>query len=210
MLEGIDVSEWQGSVNWREVKNDGIFFAGIKASEGVYGIDPQFWANWHYAGQAGIKRIAYHFLRPRLSGWAQANHFHKVVHDNGKFGPGDAAMVDVEVTDGQNAAAIMACVEGFVANILRFTHCGVYIYTGPGFWNPIMGAATSHIVYRCPLWCATWGPEPGLVNGWPNGPSIWQYTHEPGLYGVNGDVDRDKFLGSQQQYNLLATMGGRH
>src|SRR5207244_2775327 len=42
MLRGIDVSAWQGTINWEQVQRDGFSFAMIKASEGLFSADPDF------------------------------------------------------------------------------------------------------------------------------------------------------------------------
>ena len=73
---GIDVSHWQGSINWTSVKNAGVDFAYIKATEGTAYKDPQFNTNYPAAYHAGVIRGAYHFARPgSSSGAAQAEFF---------------------------------------------------------------------------------------------------------------------------------------
>ena len=61
---GIDVSRWQGIINWAQVKADGFQFAIIKASEGGTFVDPDFASNWAAAKAAGLVRGAYCFTRP--------------------------------------------------------------------------------------------------------------------------------------------------
>jgi len=60
--KGIDVSHFQGEIDWSTVKAAGIDFAFIKATDGVAEIDPRFVENWQGAGQANIARGAYHFF----------------------------------------------------------------------------------------------------------------------------------------------------
>ena len=62
VVQGIDVSEFQGSINWTAVKNAGIKFAFIRVSDGTYQ-DPNFASNWAGAKAAGILRGAYQFFR---------------------------------------------------------------------------------------------------------------------------------------------------
>src|SRR5688572_21982049 len=61
-IQGIDVSYWQGDIDWNTVSNAGISFAYIKATEGGDHVDPKFLQNWYQAKRAGIARGAYHFI----------------------------------------------------------------------------------------------------------------------------------------------------
>lgn len=73
---GVDVSNWQGAINWGSVRGAGIEFSWMKATEGTTYKDPRFSANYLGAYNAGVIRGAYHFARPDLSGGAaQANFF---------------------------------------------------------------------------------------------------------------------------------------
>ena len=72
---GIDVSHYQGEVNWPAVAEAGVRFAFIKATEGTSYKDPNFNANYVNAYNAGVIRGAYHFARPNISaGSTQANY----------------------------------------------------------------------------------------------------------------------------------------
>src|SRR5262245_2882540 len=61
-VQGIDVSYWQGDIDWQKVNDAGIHFAYIKATEGGDRLDPKFIGNWHAAKQAGVARGAYHVM----------------------------------------------------------------------------------------------------------------------------------------------------
>src|SRR3954451_15943778 len=61
-VHGIDVSRWQGKIDWASVKSAGTKFAFIKATEGGDHTDPRCLENWHGAAQAGVPRGAYHFM----------------------------------------------------------------------------------------------------------------------------------------------------
>ena len=79
IVEGIDVSHHQGEIDWTKVKNDGIVFAFMKATQGLRFVDPRFKLNWAATEKAGIIRGAYHFLEADQDGAAQAKHFMKTV-----------------------------------------------------------------------------------------------------------------------------------
>src|SRR3954466_14515605 len=70
-VKGIDVSVYQGTINWTAVKNDGVKYAVIRVSDGLNSIDSKFAANWSGAKTAGIKRGAYQFFRPSQDPIAQ-------------------------------------------------------------------------------------------------------------------------------------------
>ncbi len=61
-IQGIDISKWQGPINWASVKSAGTQFAFIKATEGGDHVDERFRENWDGAGRAGVPRGAYHFV----------------------------------------------------------------------------------------------------------------------------------------------------
>ena len=63
-IHGIDVSHWQGNINWSDVASDGQVYAWAKASEGMTYQDPQFTANMSNGIDAGVIMGAYHFARP--------------------------------------------------------------------------------------------------------------------------------------------------
>jgi lysozyme len=61
-IQGIDVSYWQGDIDWLKVREAGVHFAFIKATEGGDHLDPKFLENWEGAKRVGIARGAYHFI----------------------------------------------------------------------------------------------------------------------------------------------------
>lgn len=78
-VAGIDVSHWQGTIDWNAAAADGVEFVFIKATEGGDYTDPAFAANWSGSSRAGIRRGAYHFYRPQTDAAAQAQQFLRVV-----------------------------------------------------------------------------------------------------------------------------------
>src|SRR3954468_18448069 len=86
VVEGVDVSDGQGTIDWKAAKGAGLGFAVIKATQGTYNTQKTFASNWSNAKAAGLVRAAYHFFDPTQDGVAQAQHFLSVV---GPLGPGD-------------------------------------------------------------------------------------------------------------------------
>lgn len=209
MLNGIDVSSYQGGIDWNKVHNAGYVFAAMKATEGISYWDGTFIYNWKHSREAGVRRIAYHFLRPSYSGYVQAAVFHDYVHDCGGFHPGDCCMLDIEATDGESINGIISSAEVFVEHMLRNTGIGIYIYTGSYFWNETLAGAKSAILAKCPLWLASYGSQPQPIANWPGGYSIWQWTDSLSIDGISAQCDGNRFLGTLQQYDKLALLGGR-
>jgi lysozyme len=102
-VQGIDVSHYQGVVDWQQVAQNGMAFAFAKATEGITYVDPQLAANWDGIRVAGLVRGAYHFFEPNDDAAQQAQHFLSTV----QLQPGDLPPVlDVETTGGVSDAQI--------------------------------------------------------------------------------------------------------
>lgn len=74
-VSGIDVSHYQGAIEWDKLAEDGHDFVFIKATEGKELQDKAFFANWTLAGKTSMRRGAYHFFRPEVTADAQARNF---------------------------------------------------------------------------------------------------------------------------------------
>jgi lysozyme len=74
-LLGIDVSHWQGDVDWFAVARGNVKFAFAKASEGNVTVDPTFKQNWSGIQVADLIRGAYHFARPGRDAETQARRY---------------------------------------------------------------------------------------------------------------------------------------
>lgn len=210
MIEGIDVSNFQGYIDWEAVKLSGKSFGIAKATEGVYYRDPTFAHNWVSMAYRGLIRGSYHFLRPEYDGAVQADYHHAMVRDSGHFAVGDFCMIDFEVTDNRSLLQCLQCAELFCERILETTQCGVFLYTYPDFWNNQLAAPESAVLARCPLVVASYGAPPSELKNWVNGPTIWQYSSTGHVPGIVGNCDLDRFFGTIQELHLLAREGGRH
>lgn len=196
-VEGVDVSHWQGTIDWRAVRGAGIGFAFIKATEGGTFTDPAFAANWSAAGAAGVRRGAYHYFRPSVDAAAQAQNFLRVV----QLGPGDLpAVLDVETSEGVASDALIRAVRTWLETVERATGKRPIVYTYPDFWNRGVGGA----VGTYPLWIATYGRDAPIVPaGWSEW-TFWQYSSTGRVPGIAGDVDLDRFAGGEARLAALA------
>jgi lysozyme len=197
-LNGIDVSHWQGTINWTSVKNSGVAFAMCKATEGTTYTDPTFATNYAAMKSHGIVRGAYHFARPGSNATTQAIFFVNTVLPK----QGDLQLVlDLEATDGQTPAQVWAWTQTFCAKVQSLTHRPPIIYTGYYFWRDNVGNPTNNL--NCPLWMARYAssplPLPAAWNQW----TFWQYSSTGTTPGVSGNCDVDYFNGSSANLNNL-------
>lgn len=190
-LPGIDVSHYQGAINWTSVRSAGILFAYAKATEGLTFTDSQFTNNWSGMKTAGVIRGAYLYFHSNVDPTTEANHFLSVV---GPIQPGDLPpMLDVEVTDSQSAAVIVANLNSCAARLEAVTGRAPVIYTSPAFWTSAIGSTSFSAL---PLWVANWGVTcPSMPVGWTNW-AIWQYSDTGSVTGITGSVDLDEFNGT--------------
>ena len=191
-VEGVDVSEFDGTIDWAKVKGAGIGFAFIRVSDGTQHPDPYFSANWSGAKAQGIVRSAYQFFRASESPTAQAD---LLVNAIGAVGAGDLPPVcDVEVLDGVSASTLLANLAAWIAEIQSKLDVTPIIYTGQGFWN---GLGSGGSFSMNDLWVANWGvSSPAIPSDW-GAWWFWQYTASGTVPGLgSGSVDRDVFNGS--------------
>ncbi|GAA2292284.1 lysozyme [Glycomyces scopariae] len=211
-LAGIDVSNYQGSINWTSVKNSGIQFAYIKATEGTTFRDARFNTNYPAAHAAGVIRGAYHFARPNSStGAAQANFF----ASNGGAWSADGltlpGALDLEAPPsgaacyGLSTTSMRNWITDFYNTYKSRTGRDVVIYTTASWWNTCTGSWTG-MASKSPLWIAHWGVSaPSLPAGWNNTTwTFWQYTATGSVSGISGNVDRNYFNGSASRLLALA------
>ncbi|MDI5962278.1 GH25 family lysozyme [Streptomyces sp. SL13] len=203
---GIDVSHYQGSINWSSVKAAGIQFAYIKATESTTYKDPDFSANYLNAYNAKVIRGAYHFAHPDLSsGAAQATYFAA----NGGAWSADnltlPGMLDLEGgCYGLSAASMQSWILDFYNTYKAKTGRDIVIYTSPSWWNSCTGG-WSGMSTRSPLFVADWttAASPVIPGGFPYA-TLWQYADNGSVSGISGAVDRDYFIGTSARLLALA------
>ena len=191
-LYGIDVSKWQGTINWASVAGDGVNFALIRVSDGTGYIDEKFPQNWQGAKDNGVIRGTYQFFRSDDDPIAQAD---ILIDRMGALEPGDLPPVaDVESTDGVSNATRANRLHQWLDHVEAATGRRPMIYTGGYFWQDNVAADFSDY----PLWHAgyTGGTCPSTVaNQWP-GWAFWQFSSTGSVAGISGNVDENRFNGS--------------
>ena len=214
-VEGIDVSDGQGAIDWNAVKAAGVDFALVKATQGTYDTQSTFAANWAGARAAGVIRGAYHFFDPTEDGAAQAQHFLAVV---GAVGAGDLpAMLDIEcptgradttclgtgTSDAASAADIAARMWDFIDAVEQATGKKPLVYTYGSYFASNGVDTTGLDAY--PLCIAD--PVAGSCFDVPppwSSALLWQYSFTGDVPGISDAVDRDRFLGTLSDLQELA------
>lgn len=204
---GLDVSHWQGSVDWKSVASKGAKFAYIKATEGSSYRDPKFGANYNGSYKAGLIRGAYHYARPDTSsGKKQATFF--VAHGgawskDGKTLPG---ALDVEYGTasqggscyGKSKSAMAKWIKNFTRTYKSKTSRDAVIYTSTSWWKKCVGTSAK-LASSNPLWIARYNSSIGdLPSNW-KVHTIWQFADSGPLPG-----DQNKFNGSLSRVKALA------
>jgi lysozyme len=178
---GIDVSHHQGKIDWPLVAADGIGFAYIKATEGGDFLDRRFEENWDGAGDAGLRRGAYHFFTLCTPGAEQARHFLSVLPEHPAALP---PAVDLELSgncaDRPARADLLRELETFLRRIEETRATDVTLYVGDDFEERYRVRAE----LDRPLWHrrALFRPD---VSGW----VIWQVWGYARVAGIEGRVD---------------------
>ncbi|MSP91886.1 MAG: hypothetical protein EXR79_08830 [Myxococcales bacterium] len=198
-IEGIDISHWQAAIDWGKVKAAGKVYAIIRVSDGMYK-DKTFDFNWPEAKKQGLIRGVYQFFRPGQDPIAQAD---LLLTKMGKLGPADLAPVaDVEATDGKPPVTVAANLKKWIDHVQAKTGRVPIIYSGAYFWedNVKSAAFVNH-----PLWHAQYCSNccPNIASPWKSW-KFWQYTSSGKVGGIAGNVDLNKWNGTQAALTLFA------
>ena len=188
MYEGIDVSRWQGTINFQEVANSGIDIVYIKATQGTTYVSPLFEEQYTNARNNGLKIGFYHYVTARTVEQArnEAQFFASKI--SGKQVDCKLAM-DFEEFGNLSTEEINAIGLAFIKRLEEITNKPVVVYsntyTARTIWN---GEITNY-----PLWVAEYGVSRPEDNGKWNTYVGWQYTNMGNISGINGNVDRNRF-----------------
>lgn len=189
-VNGIDISHWQGTIDWNKVKAAGIQFAILKAGgsdNGCY-TDSAFEQNYQGAKAAGIPVGAYYFVGKKCisaaDGQADARRFIEIL--NGKQFEYPVYM-DVEAQDPKDKAGITDACIGFCETMESAGYfVGVYASSNSGFKERVGDSRIQKYVH----WVAQYAKEctyDGAV-----GIGTWQYSSNGMVDGISGNVDLDE------------------
>lgn len=186
-VRGVDLSHYQGDVDFSKFAGDGLAFVYAKASEGERTKDAEYANNKTGAMAAGLSFGSYHFYETSEGPGAQAAHFLSQIGDvSGQLPP----VVDVETPPKGSVTDLAADVQSFVAQVQKATGCQPIVYSNKSIWDTYLKFDTS----TYPLWLAEYSNTINLPNtaaSW----VFWQHSQSGSDAGVSGAVDTDVFNG---------------
>lgn len=199
-LEGIDVSEWQGRIDFAKVRASGRRFVIARATVGRFYTDPTYARNRSAALAAGLAFTAYHYAQPDgTSGDAirEADHFIAVAGlKRGMLAP----VLDLETGSRLGVSRLQSWVKAWLSRVYARVGVRATIYVTASFWQTAMGNTSwfakngYHVV-----WAASWAVSSPAVpaSNW-SGRSwgFWQYSDCGHVPGISGCVDLDRFHGT--------------
>lgn len=196
---GLDVSHFQGTIDWSQVAQAGYAFAFIKATEGISFVDPKFATNWAGAKAAGLLRGAYHFFEGNADAQQQAENFlNTVVLEPGDLPP----VLDVESSSASAQVPTATIIEGVTAwlqAVQQATSRTPILYTDNSYWKSL--ATDQFSAY--PLWIAEYGvASPAVPSGWTSW-AFWQLSQSGEVPGIATATDLDLFQGSLEDLQRL-------
>jgi lysozyme len=201
-VQGIDISKWQGNIDWHEVKRAGTRFVFMKATEGGDHVDDRFVANWNGAKAAGVARGAYHFVFWCRPAHEQVEWFKKHIPNDPDALP---PVLDVEWnghsrTCPKRIAKDLALekIKLMLAELEQHTGKRPIIYTDIPFHKDVLEGELNDYHF----WIRSTAAEPQERynnRAW----TFWQFTTTGRVPGIKGDVDRNAFFGTDAQWKAF-------
>lgn len=201
-VRGVDVSHHQGQIDWPVIKEQGISFAYIKATEGTTLVDPRFAENWEGARAAGLRFGAYHFFNSTVSALDQARHFIATVPADPQAMP---PVLDVEcpvLLSEADRADVRAEIRTYLETVEAHYGQRPVIYATYQTYD-------AYLIYEFddyPLWIRSIFAPPTLLTGrnW----IIWQYNPRGRLKGYTGPerfIDLNVFGDDRDSFRRFGT-----
>lgn len=188
---GIDVSHYQGKINWDSLqkgnKDFPLNFVFIRATAGDNGTDSRFKTNWKEAGAHGFIKGAYHYYRPNENSLKQAENFiDKVKLQKGDLPP----VLDIEqIPSEQSMDSLKSGLKRWLDKVEKHYGMKPIIYTGESFYTDFL--RKEFIGYD--LWIANYSFFAEEIRPeW----LFWQFTDKASVNGIEGNVDINIYNGS--------------
>lgn len=224
MLKGVDVSAYQGTIDWKKVRAAGFEFAYIKVTEGISYSSPTWKDQKAGARDAGLLVGPYHFDRPGRAALDQVGHFVQVSGTEWDL----PHAWDTEVSTGQDTlpAAQDKRIRGALDGLKDCLDIRPVLYSYPGFWMSLGAFGKDHYYEQYPLWIAHYlylgrdkkmvgqctapchhaGPKfakPMVPPPWKKY-AMWQVHGDDGrVPGVSGPCDINVFYGTMEDLRRL-------
>ncbi len=195
-LSGIDVSHYQGQIDWEKAKDQGVDFAFIKATEGSSHVDSQFQTSWQQTQDAEVLAGAYHFFSFDSPGATQAELYMETVGDlSGRLVP----VIDAEYYGDKrlhppDRDRISGELQRLLDILEEYYGKKPLIYTTYPFYRQYLEGEFD----AYPLWIRNvYYPPFDIGREW----QFWQYSdrgESPGTGGQEKYVDLNVFCGDRE------------
>lgn len=190
-VHGIDLSHYQGQVFWETVgEHTKMSYVYLKATEGGDRIDSYFERNIELAHRYGLKVGSYHFYRPKTPQETQLRNF------MAQCLPGEQdliPMVDVETAANMPTAEFCDSLTKFLRLMELAYRQKPLVYTYRNFYNKHLVGMLDNYQLMIAMYT---NEEPVLADG--RDYTMWQYTAKGRIVGVNGFVDKSRFMGDHE------------
>ena len=197
-IVGIDISAHNGEIDFEKVRDAGVKFVYIKATEGGTFKDRRFIENLRQAQEAGLKVGAYHFFRFDTPGYLQGLNFAASIKGRALDLP---AVIDIEEFTNPNFQTTRLVLERLtdMADYLEERGYRIMFYTNKkGYARFIRGRLEGY-----PLWLCSLGSLPDEPDC-----DIWQATHHGRVDGIDSDVDINVYPHPDSTWTTFAS--GHH
>lgn len=196
--KGVDVSHWQGNIDWAKVKGAGYSFAIMKATEGKGMVDDTLAANLQGAREAGIATGVYHFCRASdvAEAQAEAAFFISVLDGvGGLMAITIPPILDIETVQATTTGEVTGISHAWLESVEAYYGIPPMFYSYPWFADEYLESSLS----KYKIWLADYNKNP------PNdhcGCTEWtflQFTDKGQVPGIAGNVDLNEFQGSVEE-----------
>lgn len=197
-IRGVDVSHYQGDIDWDILAKEDIKFAYIKATEGSQYKDEMFDANWEKAKNCGLRIGAYHFFSLDSPGKNQAENFCSTVTAvEGMLPP----VVDIEPygnyqnPEGLDKEKMITELDAYLKAVESFYGTKPVIYTTEEWWQVLQEDFGGYN-----LWIRNVYGKPDSSTNW----TFWQYSNRHVLSGYSGEeryIDMNVFSGDEKEFD---------
>ncbi|MCQ4637523.1 hypothetical protein NE619_12370 [Anaerovorax odorimutans] len=185
---GIDVSQWQGRIDYARVRDAGIRVVYMKAGEGSQFVDPYFERNYREARKHRLDIGFYHFVTARSvdEGRRQAHFFASLINEkNMECRPA----MDFEQFGDLSKREINAIARAYMEELEKLTGLKPMVYSdasnAQNLWDRRLA--------RYPLWVADYGRDEPYSTGHWRAWEGFQYSDRGRISGIDGLVDLDRF-----------------
>lgn len=185
-FKGIDVSKWQGDINWKKVSASGIDFAMIRSSFGSTDVDIKLKQNVSGCEKYGIPYGFYHYTYAKSVSEArkEARFFLKTIR---KYSPEYPVVLDIEESfyNSMSRKEVTNIITAFMEELENAGYFAM-IYSGAKFLtdNTYIDQLTAY-----DIWVACWGDEERLISNYDYHYGMWQYSSTGKVKGIDGEVD---------------------